>query len=152
MENLSWYYGDIAATNTPDNENVLAPNVGNGRYFKDIGRTPSSNLQWIEVDTAGNFNAIPNAAYAFNFTSIATDIATELPSNPVIGSEIRFLYASNTNIQRRIIINPGANPINGSVTSIFSFQRGHAISLVWVGGNTGWLYSSNMQLNPLIPY
>lgn len=145
-ENDAWYFGDPTSTAVTDGENFLAPSSGVGRYIKQTSANSQSGLIWQTVSAPGNFTAIAGYAYIFDFAAIGADLTVNLPINPPIGTPIKFVYASPTNWQRRLIINPNGSNIAGISESIFSITLRQTIDLVWSG--SGWLYQSNFNIAP----
>lgn len=147
-ENLAWYYGNPESTAQADGENVLTPATGPGRYLKQFSVNPQNSLIWQSVSSLGNFTATPNTGYIFDFTNIAGDVTVTLPSNPAIGTVVRLLYGSQTNIQRRLLINPAGALVNGQAGNFFIYRQNQQIDLVWQGSTLGWLYTSNLDFAP----
>lgn len=148
-ENDCWYYGDPALTDTADGENIIAPTTGPGRYRKGKSQNNQNSLTPQAITASGNFPAVQNSAYFFDFAAIGTDLTLTLPSSPDFGSVIQLVYGSATNIQRRLIVAPGSRLVNGQSGNFFLYRQNHSVDLVWLGATLGWQYKSNYDLSPL---
>jgi len=52
----AWYLFDDTATDVADNENIVAPTIGGGRWFKMNNTTNNYNLIATEVNIAGTYS------------------------------------------------------------------------------------------------
>ena len=103
----AWYMLDLSATDTADDDAVVAPNTGAGRWFKSSATTENNAVGGGDVfnganTTIQNLDSVNN--YVIQLT--ATDTLYQLVVNTQDSSEVKLPRADDlTDFKRFIIVN-----------------------------------------------
>lgn len=142
---LSWYQSSPTSTATADNDTVVSPNAGVGRWLKQsstanvIQGLTSQLLSTNTILSAGTKNYCDTTSGAITLT---------LPSSPVTGALVSIFALAGTNLINKITINPNGATINGTsgnreITILQDF-----IDLEFVIGS-GWVIKAQTNINVL---
>lgn len=146
----SWYRADPASTGTPDNNRIIQPNTGDGRWVKQISQQPALAYTVQEVTVATTVNAATQVLYVIDGAAIGSDCTVNLPPSPGVGDSVGIIKKNPFNFSEdRVVINPGANNIEGLNTTYYLLDQNSFLELIWVGGTFGWLQTRRAKLYSL---
>lgn len=141
----AWYGYDSSSTGTADDENIVLPTSGVGRWHKGEAKNPINGLVYTTYTGTQTINASSNTGLVI--TSTNGIVTVNLPSSPIAGDTIKIIHLSSTvsNVTR---INRNGNAIRGStsITGIEAFQTGTVIDLYYTTSARGWEYVTNLSV------
>ena len=142
---LAWYQSDPLSIATGDNDTVVVPNTGAGRWLKQNSRAnvvqglTSQILTTSTTVSAGTKNYCDTTSGALTIT---------LPASPPTGSLVSIFALAGTSLINKITLNPNGANINGvsgnrEITVLQDF-----IDLEFVTGS-GWIIKGQTNTSVL---
>ena len=149
-ERNAWYRADPTSTGTPDDNRIIQPNTGTGRWVKQLSQVPNLSYTVQEVTVATSVSATAQVMYIIDALSVGSDCTVTLPASPAIGDSISIIKRNAFNFsQYRVVINPNGNNIEGVGSSSYLLDQNSHLELIWVGGTFGWLQTRRAKLYSL---
>jgi hypothetical protein len=137
VENKAWYYSDPTSTAIADNENILAPTVGSGRWFKSTSNVKNIQATSVVVHNLSNITMSPGVHYIVDMTLATDNCELTLPVSGALGDFVQVSLLAPSNIYR-LIIKKGVNTIN-QVSTDYAFLRKSVIARFDFAGNSNWI-------------
>lgn len=141
IEKKAWYHLDITdSTTSGDDENVVVPNSGTGRWFKQKAISSNETPLTTEIKNA-NFTAQLNHKYYIDASSGV--LTCTLPATASLGSKIYLTKIdSNYSIGNRIIIDRNNSKINGDTKNLAIWKPFSTVELEYSNTDVGWVIIS----------
>ena len=137
VENKAWYYSDPTSTATADSENILAPTVGSGRWFKSTSNVKNIQATSVVVHNLSNITMSPGVHYIVDMTLATANCELTLPVSGALGDFVQVSLLAPSNIYR-LIIKKGVNTIN-QVSTDYAFLRKSVIARFDFAGSSNWI-------------
>ncbi|PLS69327.1 MAG: hypothetical protein CV045_02955 [Cyanobacteria bacterium M5B4] len=142
-EKISWYYPSADSTLTPDDDAVVQPNVGTGRWLKQESAVKISDIKPTQVVTSDVNPILSGTRYVVDTANLTTNsIVFTLPSNPISFGETDIVI-QGTNLSKVIeIIASGQTLINNEERDIReALINGQRFRIIYGGTSIGWIVS-----------
>jgi hypothetical protein len=139
---VAWYQSNTTSSATGDDDTVVVPAVGAGRWIKQNSTSPASsvNLTWNSISS--NTSVSVGNGYFCDTTSAA--ITLTFPASASIGNVISIYALTGLSPVKNIIINPnglnltilgvGTATTNGVINVVNDF-----VELTYTGATKGWI-------------
>lgn len=141
-EKQAWYYADPTSSSTGDDDNIVLPNAGVGRWLKAAAKNANSNLIW-QIQTS-NVNAIAGYGYMVDATSAAVTIT--LPSSPSVGDTVAVILLSATSLVNKATIARNGKNILGQTLDRQLTTQGHIAYFIYTNSTYGWAIESDSSV------
>ena len=142
---LAWYQSDPLSAATGDDDTVVVPTAGVGRWLKQNSRAnvvqglTSQILTSSTTVSAGTKNYCDTTSSAITLT---------LPSVPPTGALVSIFALAGTNLINKITINPNGVNINGVAGNREITGLNEFVDLEFVAGS-GWVVKAQANVNTL---
>ncbi|MGL5923701.1 hypothetical protein [Chroococcidiopsis sp.] len=145
----AWFGSDPASTSAADNVNVISPNSGVGRWFRQYAVAPVSTILWTTL-TASTTLA-PDAGYIIDLTSTSGNVDLALPTGAAIGTTIYLIYSGVTDLLKKAIVRRGPYLINGTAWDYQFYQERQQVQLRYTGPANGWVVTTEGRFDRFQP-
>jgi hypothetical protein len=142
---LAWYQSDPLSAATGDDDTVVVPTAGVGRWLKQNSRANVVQGLTSQILTS---NTTVSAGTKNYCDTTSTAITITLPTSPPTGALVSVFALAGTNLINKITINPNGANINGvsgnrEITGLNEF-----VDLEFVAGS-GWVVKAQSNVNVL---
>lgn len=144
---LCWYKSNPASNAVGDDDLVIVPTSGTGRWLKQQSASTSNTILQIDNTKTSNFTASTNTHYLIDLTSASnTNCTVTLPSNPPSGTRVDITYVSSTNILKKVRVARNGSLIQGLASDIEIFTQYSYLYMTYINSTFGWSVVSDRPL------
>lgn len=131
---LSWYQSTPSSSATGDDDLVVTPNVGTGRWLKQYATT---TFGLSVVNISSNTTLSTGNLYLVDNTS--GNITVTLPSTATATTKLVIFAAIATTVLKKIIVNNNSRKINGVLGNKEITVLNDFVELTYISDSVGWI-------------